>query len=411
MKHTYLVALSLAIVLAGVSVVPAGASAPAPGSCTSGSLTIVGTEVRSALGCSGVAVIPNSMTVIRSSAFEEETLIHTITFQEGSLLTTIENQAFALSGITEISIPAGVTTLGYRSFYSTASLTTIRFAAGSSLATISDETFVFSGITSIEIPAAVSSIGTDAFERTDDLGAVTFAAGSSLTALPDRAFHYSGLSSIVLPSTIQTIGAAAFFNNQRLTSVTIPAAVTSIGNQAFGSTSSLTTIRFEGLAAPTLGTNVFADSGPSATASIKYNATGFDLVSGFWNGLLVSRDAAPVSSSPALPPPVPTKAPAITKSFALDTPFLAKQQKKKLRTLIKQVGAGGSFEVVAGVALSQGVTKRQAKALALAKARAIKNYLVLRGVKKKDVSLKIKIYKVGEIQGSLNQTLVFGSTT
>jgi hypothetical protein len=96
-----------------------------------------------------------------------------------------------------------------------------------------------------------------------------------------------------------------------------------------------------------------------------------------------------------LPPPVPTKAPAITKSFSLDTPFLAKQQKKVLRALIREVGVKGSFEVVAGVAREPGQTKAQAKALALAKARAIKKYLVLRGVKKKDISLKTKVYKVG----------------
>jgi hypothetical protein len=356
------------------------------------------------------------MTVIRIGAFQWDPLmgaapIHTIVFQEGSQLTAIEQEAFDSSGITAISIPAGVTTIEARAFFSTSSLTTVTFTADSALTNIGYEAFLQSGITSIEIPASVTTITSNAFEQARDLATVTFAAGSSLTSIQNAVFQNAAIRSITLPSGITSIGIGAFFDNRQLTSVTIPDTVTSIGNQAFGSTSSLTTIRFGGLAAPTLGTNVFADSGPSATASIKYNATGFDLVSGFWNGLLVSRDAAPVSYSPALPPPVPTKAPAITKSFALDTPFLAKQQKKKLRTLIKQVGAGGSFEVVAGVALSQGVTKSQAKALALAKARAIKNYLVLRGVKKKDVSLKIKIYKVGEIQGSLNQTLVFGSTT
>jgi hypothetical protein len=74
---------------------------------------------------------------------------------------------------------------------------------------------------------------------------------------------------------------------------------------------------------------------------------------------------------------------------------LAKQQKKVLRNLIQEVGVKGSFEVVAGVAREPGQTKAQAKALALTKARAIKKYLVLRGVKKRDVSLKTKIYKVG----------------
>jgi hypothetical protein len=57
------------------------------------------------------------------------------------------------------------------------------------------------------------------------------------------------------------------------------------------------------------------------------------------------------------------------------------------------------------VNLQQGQTKKQAKALALAKARAIKRYLVLRGVKPKTVLLKTKVYK----QGVSSETQVFGS--
>jgi hypothetical protein len=83
---------------------------------------------------------------------------------------------------------------------------------------------------------------------------------------------------------------------------------------------------------------------------------------------------------------------------------LAKQQKKVLRTLIQEVGAKGSFEVVAGVVREPGQTKKQAEALALAKARAIKKYLVLRGVKKRDVSLKTRIFKPGIVA----ETLVSG---
>jgi hypothetical protein len=44
--------------------------------------------------------------------------------------------------------------------------------------------------------------------------------------------------------------------------------------------------------------------------------------------------------------------------LVLNTAVLAKQQKKVLRTLIKQVGAGGSFEVVAGIARQEGLSKK-----------------------------------------------------
>jgi hypothetical protein len=116
-----------------------------------------------------------------------------------------------------------------------------------------------------------------------------------------------------------------------------------------------------------------------------------------------------VSYSPAPLPSIAAKAPAITKSFSLDTPVLAKQQKKLLRALIREVGVKGSFEVVAGVVREPGQTKKQSKALALAKARAIKKSLVLKGVKKKVVYLKTKVYKVGASPEEIPETLVLGS--
>jgi hypothetical protein len=150
--------------------------------------------------------------------------------------------------------------------------------------------------------------------------------------------------------------------------------------------------------------DAFTRIGANAKLYLEDGATGFGSVGDTWKGLQIASggtiiapapDPAPVSYSPAPLPPIAAKAPVITKSFSLDAPFLAKQQKKVLRTLIAEVGAGGSFEVVAGVVREPGQTKKQAKALALAKARAIKNYLVLRGMKKKEISLKTKIYKVG----------------
>jgi hypothetical protein len=302
LKHTYLVALSSALLLLfGVASPPAYA---APTDCSGGgSFTVAGTSINSTLNCEGEAVIPAGVTIIGPSAFELAEFLGRVTFESGSSLTEIRSQAFAATGITSITIPAGVT----------------------------------------------------------------------------------------------TIGAQAFADSRALTSVT-----------------------FRGMVAPSVSEDAFTRIGDNARLYLEDGATGFGSVGDTWKGLQIATggtiiapapDPAPESYSPAPLPPIAAKDPAITKSFSLDTPFLAKQQKKVLRALIREVGVKGSFEVVAGVAREPGQTKAQAKALALAKARAIKKYLVLRGVKKKDVSLKIKIYKVGEIQGSLNQTLVFGSTT
>ena len=331
MKHTYLVALSSAVLLAGISVVPAAATTPEPGSCTAGSLTITGTGVDTALGCSGVAVIPNSMTVIRQGAFELESDIHTIVFQAGSSLTSIEDNSFSQSGITEITIPASVTTIAFGAFALNTSLTSVTFETGSSLV---------------------------------------------------------------------TLGASAFAQNPALTSVT-----------------------FRGMTAPTsVAADAFSSIGANPKLYLEDGATGFGSVGDTWKGLLIATggtivapapdptpDPGPVSYSPAPLPPVAIATPIITKSFSINTPFLAKQQKKVLRTLIGEVGAGGSFEVVAGFARSVGVTKKQARALAMAQAKALKKYLVKRGVKKRDVKIKLKLYKLGASQDSIPETLVLGS--
>jgi hypothetical protein len=326
LKHTYLVALSSAVLLAGVSVSPAYATTPEPGDCTSGSLTVIGTEVDDSFGCSGVAVIANSITVIRDSAFEGKSEIHTVVFQDGSVLTTIRFNAFAESGLTSITIPASVQTI---------------------------EAFAFAGLTS--------------------LTSVTFEAGSSLT----------------------TLGVKAFAENPALTSVT-----------------------FRGMTAPTsVAADAFSLYEPQPNLYLEDGATGFGSVGDTWNGLKIAaggtiviriRIQLPIqlllSSSTwcwicsfIYPPPPPPASPEVTsRSLVLDTAVLAKQQKKVLRTLIKQVGAGGSFEVVAGIARQEGFNQSKAlRALARDNARAIKKYLVKRGVKKRDVRIKVKVYKRG----------------
>jgi 2-hydroxychromene-2-carboxylate isomerase len=95
-----------------------------------------------------------------------------------------------------------------------------------------------------------------------------------------------------------------------------------------------------------------------------------------------------------LPPP-PTMPEVASRSFFLETAVLAKQQKKVLRALIAEVGAGGSFEVVVGIARQEGLSKKALRALARDNAKKIKKYLVKRGIKGRDVSFRTEIYKVG----------------
>ena len=252
------------------------------------------------------------------------------------------------------------------------------------------------------IPAAVQSIGLSAFEFSSFLTSVSFEANSSLTTIRAQAFAATGITSFIIPSGVTTIGAQAFADSSALTSVT-----------------------FRGMTAPSaVSEDAFTRIGANPKLYLEDGATGFGSVGDTWKGLLIATGGtivtpdpdptpapAPVSSSPAPAPlpPIATPVPAITKSFSLDSPVLAKQQKKVLRTLIGEVGAGGSFEVVAGFARAEGVTKKQARALAMAQAKVLKKYLVKRGVKKRDVKIKLKLYKLGASQDSIPETLVLAS--
>ena len=139
--------------------------------------------------------------------------LESVSFAEGSLLTSIGDYAFYYcSSLTSIEILAGVTSIGRSAFSGCSSLTGVSFAEGSELTSIGSSAFYYcSSLTSIEIPAGVTSIGDYAFNVCSNLASVTFAEGSQLTS----------------------IGSGAFYGCSSLTSIEIPAGVTSIGGSAF----------------------------------------------------------------------------------------------------------------------------------------------------------------------------------
>ena len=142
-------------------------------------------------------VIPNTITTIRSYAFENCSGLTSITIPNS--VTTIRSSAFAgCSGLTSITIPNSITTIGYSAFEGC------------------------SGLTSITIPNSVTRIGDYAF------------------------CGCSGLTSITIGISVTSIGSSAFYNCSSLTSITIPDSVTTIGDSAFSGCSSLKTVYYKG---------------------------------------------------------------------------------------------------------------------------------------------------------------------
>ncbi len=126
-------------------------------------------------------------------------------------VTEIGKEAFRLSGITSITIPASVNSIGKGAFGICQDLTSVTFEKDSKLKTIGEGAFYPTAITSITIPASVTSIGNDAFCHCSSLKSVTFAEGSQLETIGDNAFASTFIQSITIPKSVNSIGASAFY--------------------------------------------------------------------------------------------------------------------------------------------------------------------------------------------------------
>ena len=167
------------------------------------------------------------------------------------------NGASALQAVT---LRSNLTSISQAAFKETSSLSSINIPG--SVTSIGANAFLGSGLTSLTLPNSVSTLGTSAFERTTRLTSVTL--GSGLAAIPDSAFLESGLTTLTIPDTVTSIGSYAFQNNSNLATVAIGRGASSINYQAFFNDAAITSLRFLGSAAPSLGANSFGNTG-SAT--------------------------------------------------------------------------------------------------------------------------------------------------
>ena len=146
--------------------------------------------------------------------------------------------------VTELEIPDGVTSIGSSAFENCSGLISVTFGENSQLASIGSSAFEgCSGLISVSFGenSQLTSIGSSAFYNCRGLTSVTFGENSQLTSIGLYAFDgCSGLTSIEIPSGVTSIGYNAFDGCSGLTSIEIPASVTSIGNEAFRGCDGLT---------------------------------------------------------------------------------------------------------------------------------------------------------------------------
>lgn len=188
--------------------------------------------------------IPKSITTIVNSAFEYNTSLQKVIFEEGSDLCVLMSQAFENCwSLEEIELPGSLVQLESRAFYGCEKLKNITFTAytkadGARLKTIQYSAFSYCPIEEFRFPETVESTGS-AFT-----GLTTLKKVELPESLKDLGTFTgcTALEEIYIPSQIKSIPQGAFQNCISLKKVNIPNSVTQIGNSAFANCVSLTSI-------------------------------------------------------------------------------------------------------------------------------------------------------------------------
>ena len=146
-----------------------------------------------------------------------------ITADELEGVTKIADYFFRYSNITSLSLPSALTSIGLYAFASTKRLVNIDFSRATKLHTLGEGTFELSAIKSIDLSKTI------------------------INDIPNSCFSSChSLESIVFPDTLKSIDSLAFMITDKLTSISLPHGFIGFGYNAIDSTSSITSITYDG---------------------------------------------------------------------------------------------------------------------------------------------------------------------
>lgn len=114
---------------------------------------------------------------------------------------------------------------------------------------IEDQAFAGTSITKVTIPATIEKIGKAAFSYNSKLTEVVFAEDSAIDEISWGSFAYClTLKSFTVPSSVKTVDGWAFYGCEYLTAINLPDGLETINTQAFSECIRLTSVNFpEGL--------------------------------------------------------------------------------------------------------------------------------------------------------------------
>jgi hypothetical protein len=150
--------------------------------------------------------LPAVLKVIPRDCFAR-THIDSITFGEGSQLSSIEMNAFANSDLNELTLPNSVENVGEHMLADCFRLS--RVTLSESLSHIpAFFCSACSALTQMDFPSSVIVIGASSFSRCSSLRIVKF--GENLEEIEDCAFEYTSLRTICFPASLRRIALNAF---------------------------------------------------------------------------------------------------------------------------------------------------------------------------------------------------------
>jgi len=182
---------------------------------------------------------------IASNAFKNQVNLFTVSFDRGSQVKKIGNNAFEnCRSLNDIKLPNSINFVGDDAFSNCIKLTNITLSKN----LVDLGAYAFAACTSLEsitLPSTLSTINEFTFTGCLKLTSVTFSEGSIVSEIGERAFSgCSTLSSVMLPNSVTKIGAKAFRDCTNLVSINIPENVTLIGERAFENCINLSIVTF-----------------------------------------------------------------------------------------------------------------------------------------------------------------------
>ncbi len=184
--------------------------------------------------------IPASVKKIEESVFQGCKYIKKVTFEAGSLLTTIGKYAFkGCTAMNSISLPTGLKSIGYRAFGSCTSLESLTIPA-----TVTQGNMIFgtvSSVTTVKFAAETTTVPSKILKGAASVKKVTLKSG--ITSIGSQAFYEcSALTTITLPKGITVIGESAFYGCSSLADLKLPTTLKTLSDCAFMNCTALKTL-------------------------------------------------------------------------------------------------------------------------------------------------------------------------